>query len=709
MKPFGACRFGSYSFLTGPPGQRRLEDVCDYLEKTGSHIVLDLETTGLNAILDDILLIAFTFDGLHAYVLDVGSLDLTRFLQVLPTLPVSNHNIDFDYSFLKWKYGVSLQVEWDTMVTYSLATAGITKFIGGASLDTLSRKYLGIPLAKAVRESFSTTEWKTDEAAAYAADDTLATWHLIPITRGILNASGVRHVWDVIERPFITTLVDLHLAGVDFDLQKGLELRDQCRAELEVLRSEIDALTAREKDVVVRCRACRNGTRYKKDGGGPCSECEGTGKKVVRQVVHINPNSYQQLIAFLSEENIDVPKVERNNGSLSPSLDKKARRAIAHPIIPKLNEYQTLSKLVTGFLTRLTTPTDVSPDGHYNHITHRIHTTYTQVYTATGRLSSREPNLQNQKSDPRIRSLFIAPPGHMMVVSDYSQYEVRVLAEVSGDKRLRRFFTHRAELVKALQASLDLLDEVEYSPEIGEAHPEVKDRYIAVQKCDFHNSTAIAIFGLDPDKIDYEDKEWKKKRNIAKSISFAIPYGAGPNRVMQTAEVPLEVAKEAVEVYFKLYPKVRDWLSRMRDGALTPDLTGVAATMGLEGRALSWTETIFGRRRFFLHPTSRGAQRKAEEGEIARQACNFPIQGVNADAIKLALTTLSDRISADDSLRGVATIRLTVHDEIVSTTTEETAKKLARLQTAVMLDVSRRFLRTIPTEVATSINTYWSK
>lgn len=707
MKKLGLCDAGSYEYLTGGPGQKRLDALCKYLRIEKPVIVVDLETSGLNPILDDIFLTAFTFNGAHAFVIDMLTVDATEFMKLLSVLPVANHNIGFDYSFIKAKYQVDINIYWDTYITYALANAGIVWKMGGASLGTIAQRFLGRKLHKDLRKDFATDKWQTDEHIAYAADDVLTTWSLIPYTAAVLKAARVEHIWNEVERPFIRVLVDLHLNGIDFNLDAALDLRDQYQQRVDALRKKIEDATLHTVHEEVKCKLCRNGVRYKKDGGGPCPHCNGTGRISVTVQRSINPSSSQQLIAYLKSKGITIPTKTRPDGSIMETVDARARKTINHELIYDLDEYAAASKILNGFLLKLTTPTNVSPDGNYNHITHRIHTSYTQVDTDTGRLSSRNPNLQNQKRDNTIRGLFVAPPNHMMIMSDFSQYEVRIIAEASSDPRLQDFFFERAKLVDKMEQYLLDMDEVIYFPELGMKYKALYELQQQINSMDFHNVTALALFNLNKDNVDFESTTWKTQRSIAKSISFAIPYGAGPLKIAASVGISEEDARRHLDRYFKLYPKVKEWLEKIRKNILIPDTTGVNWQMGFPDVKLSWAETFLGRKRFFILPDENLApsEYKRMSSAITRQASNFPIQGVNADVIKLAMTQLHNIYqNYDDTM-----IRLSIHDEIVTTCPQEIYKIIAREQVRVMKEVSARFLKVVPTEVGTLVDVRWRK
>lgn len=708
-KVFNICKLGFYSYVNRNFGQSLLDATCKKAIENRSMVVMDLETSGLSPILDSIRLIAFTVDGTHAIVFNPDETDTYWFQTLLKSNKISNHNIGFDYSFIKKRYDIDFEIEYDTYIMHALAFTGIGHYVGGSSLQNLSEKYLGIKLSKELRKTFITDDWDTPENIQYAAEDVLSTWALIPIVTTFLKHSEMYSLWETIERPFIKVLCDMKLDGVNFDKEAALVLRDKLFLELEDLLKKIDDATKYEDDVTTKCKECRGrGVLPKRLGGAQCTECNGVGTITRRETIHINPGSSKQLINFFARNNVEVPMLERKDGTTSASVGVIARRRINHPVIQLLDEYAKINKKLTGFLIPLTTSTAVDKEnGVFNHITNCIHTNYTQVATDTGRLSSTGPNLQNIPREAEFRHLFIPPPGEVFVTSDMAQYEVRVLAELSGDVVLRKLFLDREREVQELEYELEQVREVLYTPELGVKYPKLHELYRKMSKFDFHGNTAISIFKLDPETIDYESTEWKTLRSRAKTISFAIPYGSGARGIASAAQIPVKEAEKNLRAYFDTYKSVEAWLKLMRDSVRFPDTSGLSKKLGLD-MPLVWSSTIGGRRRYYLFPVTQDEEEKKKLlGDIGRKACNQPIQGVNADVIKQAANTLRDLWNTP-KFKGTV-LRLSVHDEIVSSCPKHLAKDVARAQIKAMKSASEKYLKTIPTEVSTVITPHWEK
>jgi DNA polymerase I-like protein with 3'-5' exonuclease and polymerase domains len=511
---FGITNLGTYSYLEGPSGFLELERVSEYLIKSGRLITMDLETTGKNPLLDEILLVSFTYNGKHAYVFSPLTLDITPFLDVLRNNPVNNQFIKFDYEFIKVKYDIDMHIEWDTQVTHSLATAGIAPEIGGNTLANLSKRYLRVPLNKTVREDFLVREWRSDEAISYAAMDSLSAHQLMPVTKKILEASECWHIWEEIEKPLIKVIAGMELRGVNVDLDSILNLRDKYQKLVDDITSKIEAMTTYDTTIQVTCPICKNRGKKKLT----CENCSGNGKVTVTTKASVNPGSPKQIIEYFDNNNVPVPFKERSNGTKTKSVDEKSLKKIKHPLARLLEEYREYSKALSAFLIPWSTPCDTNPDGKYNPKTGCIHAEITQTDTRTGRTSMKSPNLQQVPRESEFRHVFIAPPGHTLIVIDYSQYELRVLAELSGDETMKAMFLKRAALVSKLEEELDKIGEVAYTKEIGEAYPEIAKLHTLIERDnDIHSQTAITIFKLDPSSIDYDSDNWKLKRASAKA------------------------------------------------------------------------------------------------------------------------------------------------------------------------------------------------
>jgi DNA polymerase-1 len=323
--------------------------------------------------------------------------------------------------------------------------------------------------------------------------------------------------------------------------------------------------------------------------------------EIYRVVGHsFNVNSTQQLSRVLFDEmGLRPPDQGRKttSGHFSTSADVLEEMRSVHPVVATILDQREISKLKSTYADAL--PAQIDP------YTGRVHTSYSQTGSVTGRLASSDPNLQNipirTELGRRIRQAFIAAPGQVLLSVDYSQIELRIVAHMAEDK-----------------AMIEAFD----------------------QDQDIHAATAAAVFGLAPDQVSPD------VRRRAKAINFGLIYGMSAYGLSRTSDLTLAEAEEFVKTYFQRFPGVRAYLDETRR---------LAAQQG-------YVETLLGRRRYFpqlAHPASVPEQVRAR---ARREAINAPIQGTAADILKLAMLRLPSALRA----AGLAgQMLLQVHDELV--------------------------------------------
>jgi len=306
-----------------------------------------------------------------------------------------------------------------------------------------------------------------------------------------------------------------------------------------------------------------------------------------------NPNSPKQVGEILFER-FGLPVIDRTKTGPSTSARVLSILAEQHPFPGKLLAHRELKKLLTTYIEQL--PKAIRSS------TGRIHTSFHQASTATGRLSSSEPNLQNiptrSEIGGRIRAAFVAPEGAVLVAADYSQIELRLLAHLSQDQRL----------IEAFHGGLDL-----------------------------HRLTASVVFGLPEDAVP------DSLRDAAKRINFGILYGISPFGLARELGIPQSEAKGYIDRFFTAYPAAKQYIDRMIEQATE---TGYA-------------ETILGRRRPLPNLSSRNVARRNFD---RRNAINTPIQGSAADLIKLAMIDIDRWI---EERRSPIKMILQIHDELI--------------------------------------------
>jgi DNA polymerase-1 len=322
-----------------------------------------------------------------------------------------------------------------------------------------------------------------------------------------------------------------------------------------------------------------------------------------------NINSPKQLAEVLFDK-MQLPVLKRTGASRAPStaVEVLEELALAHDLPRLILEWRALMKLKGTYIDAL--PQLVNPD------TGRVHTCFNQAVAATGRLSSSDPNLQNipirTALGREIRRAFIADPGHVLISADYSQIEFRVLAHMSGDPVLVEAFREGA---------------------------------------DFHERTALKIFGADPPGRDPHEL-----RSVAKMVNYALLYGKSAFSLSKDIGVTQQAAQEFIDAYFAGFPRVRAFIDRTLD----------------EARATGIVKTMFGRRRLVPELNSRNGQvRMAAE----RVAVNMPIQGSAADIMKRAMIDAHQALLPHPDARMI----LTVHDELLFEVPKPKAEELASI------------------------------
>jgi DNA polymerase-1 len=311
-----------------------------------------------------------------------------------------------------------------------------------------------------------------------------------------------------------------------------------------------------------------------------------------------------------------------------------------HPAVAKLLEYRSHEKTLSAFGENVL--------GLINPSTGRIHPDFNQYGADTGRFSCTKPNIQQIPATSDFRKCFVAAPGYKLVTSDYSQAELRILAELSGDPAF----------VDAFRSGQDL-----------------------------HTLTASQMFGVGVDQVQ------KSQRSAAKAINFGLAYGMGPGGLAPRLGVALDEAKELISRYFKAYPGIQRWLDKA----------------GRDAVRLGYSATPLGRKRYYNLPDESLKRLNEDEwrkqiAAIERQGKNSPIQGCNADMTKLALINLRAALKPWDA----RTVN-TVHDEIVVEVREDQAEEVKHIVEREMVAAGEAILKEVPIVAEAAVADYWSK
>ncbi len=540
-------------------------------------IAIDTETTSLNYLEARLVGLSFSLDGERAVYLPlrhrpeaVGTqlpaqavLEALRPLLEDPARPKVGHHIKYDRHVFMNEGIVLAGIRSDTM----LESYVLNSTAGRHDLDSVASRYLGIhktPFESLTgrgqhRKTFD--EVPLDQATAYAGADAWLTWRLHQhLSHSLETTPRLARLVESIEVPLSSVLFGMERTGVRIDREQLAEQSRELDSALRELRGQAHALAGRE----------------------------------------FNPDSPKQLQAVLFDE-LHIPAQGKTpGGQRSTSEAVLEELALHHPLPHLILEYRSLAKLRSTYTEKL--PQEINPQ------TGRIHTSYHQAVTATGRLSSSDPNLQNipirTAAGQRIRQAFVAGPGARIVSLDYSQIELRILAHFSGDPGLLAAFA---------------------------AHQDV------------HRATAAEIFGIPSEAVNDD------QRRLAKTINFGLIYGMSAFGLARQLGLSRELAKNYMDRYFSRYSGVRDFLEATRRQA----------------HQQGFVETLLGRRLYLPDLESRapGLRQTAE-----RAAINAPMQGTAADIIKIAMIG-AERWLRDHGC--ASRLILQVHDELVLEVSEE--------------------------------------
>ncbi len=558
--------------------------------KRATEFVFDTETATFNPLDKKILGISFSWQEAEAYYLNLSAksqqpnlfdyqeknINQTWLNQLKPIFNSARvkkmgHNLKYDLRVLR-HLGIEVNgLDFDTMLASYLLNPGSRQH----SLDALVFSELTFTkISKEdllIKDNKKTTfgEVETKKLSLYSCEDADFTYRLVKKLRPQLQKSKQEKLFKEIEMPLIKVLAQMEDNGIKVDSKFLAHLEKRVTAQLNKLERQIWKLA------------------------------DST----------FNVRSTQQLREVLFNQlKISTKNISKTKTGYSTAAEELEKLKGAHPIIPLIQEHRELSKLLNTYIQTLPNLIDKR--------TGRVHTSFNQAVTATGRLSSSNPNLQNIpiRTDwgRQIRRAFVAERGYLLLSLDYSQIELRLAAHLSADPRL----------IRAFQEGKDI-----------------------------HTATAAEINGIKIEKVT------PQLRRAAKAINFGILYGQGPQGLAQAADISLDEAKHFITKYFNIYQGVKEFIER----AIT------------EARQRGYTETLLGRRRYLPEINSSVIQiRKAAE----RMAINAPLQGTAADIIKKAMVEIHQFLSQKYSYQE-ARMLLQVHDELLFEVKKEKAKRLA--------------------------------
>lgn len=541
-----------------------LEELINNLQ-TVKEFSFDTETDSLDAQTANITGFSFCFQKNSAYYIpapqkyDEAKTLLEKFLYLFnnPDKLIIGQNIKYDLTVLL-NYGIKVTSPiFDTMIAHSLLSPELRH-----NMDYLAETYLNYKtihidelIGKKGSYQIKMSELKPEQIKDYAAEDADITFQLKQIFAPKLVAENMQNIFENIEMPLVNVLTIVEHTGVIVDTEFLKDYRKELAEKAIKIKTNIFELAQ----------------------------------------INFNLDSPKQLgeILFQKLKIADKPKLTKTK-QFATDETELSKYTDKHPIVSQILEYRTLNKLITTYIDSL--PKLVNPK------TKRIHTSYNQTITITGRLSSNNPNLQNipikSTEGIKIREAFIPAKGFTFIDADYSQVELRLMAHLSQDPNM----------LKAFQNNIDI-----------------------------HAQTAAKIF-----KVDLEDVT-KVMRYQAKTANFAMIYGSSSFGLSQNLKIPLSEAKKLLDNYFATYTKVKEYMDKIIQFA----------------RDNEYVTTLFGRKRYLNDINSRNSLLRSNS---EHNAINTPIQGSAADIIKLAMKNIQNIIEKQNlEMRMI----LQVHDELL--------------------------------------------
>lgn len=536
-----------YQFVDTPKAQRILVE--NLLKQKA--VCFDTETTSLNELEAELIGMSFCYKKGLAYYVPMSNnqeeaqktIELFRpFLEDQNVLKIA-HNLKYDYKVLK-NYNIEVEGKlFDTMVAHYLLNPD-----GRHGMDYLSEMYLDYKpvsieslIGKKGKNQRTLRDVDVQTQTDYAAEDADVTFQLYELFAPQLAKENLEDLFYNVEMPLMKVLAKIELTGVKLDNNWLAQESKDLENDLKILESKIFELSGEE----------------------------------------FNMNSPKQLGEILFEKMQLDPKAKKTKtGQYATSEDVLQKLSSKHEIIPQILEYRTLQKLKSTYVDALPDQIDKKDD--------RVHTNFSQTTAATGRLASVNPNLQNipirTLRGQQIRGAFVSDEGKKIISADYSQIELRLIAEISGEQNM----------IKAFQNGEDI-----------------------------HASTAAKLFNIPLEDVT------KIQRSQAKTVNFGIIYGQGAFALAEQTGLSRTEAKKMIDSYYETYPRLKEYM----------------AEQVRKAQDFGYVETILGRKRHLKDINSSNFVVKAH---AERNAVNAPIQGSAADIIKLAMIKIDSELETQN-------------------------------------------------------------
>jgi DNA polymerase I len=570
--------------------------------------VFDTETDGLDVFESKLLGIAFCWQEGKAFYVEPKKEWLAELKKIFQDSSIKKigHNLKFDVKVLQ---GVGIQVEnlyFDTMIASYLLNPGTRAH----KLDDLVFRELGYQMT-AITDLIGKGKGQTtlalvesEKVVDYACEDADYTWRLVELLQKELKENGLQKLFNEIEMPLIPVLVEMEMTGIKIDTKHLGEMSKKVGKKIDSLTKKIYKLAGQE----------------------------------------FNIGSPKQLKEILFEKlNISTEGLSKTKTGVSTAAGELEKMRGEHPIIELIEDYRELAKLKSTYIDAL--PKLVCKK------TGRVHTEFNQTVTATGRLSSSNPNLQNipirTELGREIRQAFVAEKGYTIIAADYSQVELRVIACLAKDETMMNVFKR------------------------GE---------------DIHSVTASKIYNVPLEKVT------KEMRYGAKEVNFGVLYGMGAWGLAARKKISRFEAQEFIKAYFKSFAKVKKYIDGIKE----------------EAKKKGYVETIFGRKRY-LPEINSGVQQIRASAE--RMAINMPIQGTAADLMKIAMIEVRNELKnltlrqAQGDKKEVK-MMLQVHDELVLEVPSDRVDEVVKIIDEKMEKIHKLC---VPIKVDTEVGKNWQQ
>ena len=572
--------------------EQALTDLVKVLTKAKA-IAFDTETTSTNHMRAELVGIALSVEPGKGYYIPTGhdpklgeQLSIKEVIEALrgpmtdPKIPKVGHNLSFDYVVLA-RLGLEVvPLAFDSMVAEWVRDSS-SRNLGLKSLAWVRLNVQMTEIEELLgtgRKQISMAQVPIEKAGPYAVADAEVVLRLKPLLESRIKEVKAEKLFEEMEMPLVPVLAKMEMSGISLDIDFLHKMSQELDQDLAQIAQQVYQQVGEE----------------------------------------FNLNSPQQLSHALFDQ-LKIPRPDgvrkTAGGSFSTAADVLDSMRDAHPVVAWILDYRELAKLKSTYVDAL--PLEVNPQ------TGRVHTSYNQAGTVTGRIASSEPNLQNipirTELGRKVRQAFIAAPGHLLLGVDYSQVELRIVAHIADDEAM----------LKAFRDGQDI-----------------------------HTTTAAAILGIQAAKVTAE------QRRNAKAVNFGLIYGMSPFGLTRSSDLTLAEAEDFVKAYFNQFPGVRAYIENTKKQATKN----------------GYIETLLGRRRYF--PGLKDGTNYILRSRLERESINSPIQGSAADIMKLAMLRVDAALSKA-KLKGH--MLLQVHDELVIEVPEAELEKSAKIVSQEMV------------------------